>query len=42
VTLSYIYTGKEAVKVAKQVEKTKRKLKVQETKAEQIATIKPM
>ena len=28
----YIYSGKEAVKVAKQVEKTKRKVKVQETK----------
>jgi hypothetical protein len=28
----YIYTAKEAVKVAKQVEKTKRKVKVQETK----------
>ncbi len=28
----YIYTAKEAVRVAKQVEKTKRKIKVQETK----------
>jgi hypothetical protein len=28
----YIYTAKEAVKVAKQAEKTKRKVKVQETK----------
>jgi hypothetical protein len=28
----FVYSGKEAVKVAKQVEKTKRKLKVQETK----------
>jgi hypothetical protein len=28
----FIYTAKEAVKVAKQVEKTKRKVKVQETK----------
>jgi hypothetical protein len=28
----YIYTAKEAVRVAKQVEKTKRKVKVQETK----------
>ena len=28
----YIYSGKEAVKVAKQGEKTKRKVKVQETK----------
>lgn len=28
----YIYSAKEAVKVAKQVEKTKRKVKVQETK----------
>jgi hypothetical protein len=28
----FVYSGKEAVKVAKQVEKTKRKVKVQETK----------
>jgi hypothetical protein len=32
----YIYTAKEAVKVAKQVEKTKRKVKVQETKQNKI------
>ena len=28
----YVYSGKDAVKVAKKVEKTKRKVKVQETK----------